>query len=127
MELAERTAILEREIVYYSRLGYRIQSQTTTTAQLIRPRTFSCLMATLWLIFFLVGLLIYLFWYLSKRDDIVFLSVDENGRLHRTLPWTTSRIVGWMLVQLWRGLAALGRTTGRLLAWPFKRASARRS
>jgi uncharacterized membrane protein len=83
LSVAERTAILNKEIARYTKKGFRIIDQTPTSAQLAKPRTFSCLFATLWFLLFGVGLLIYLFWYLAKKDTIVFITVDEQGRVRR--------------------------------------------
>jgi predicted amidophosphoribosyltransferase len=81
MSLAERRAILEQAIAKYSSSGYRVVSQTDTTAQMVKPRVFSCLWSLLWLLFFGIGLIIYILYYLSKRDGIIYLSVDRNGQL----------------------------------------------
>ena len=80
MELAERTEVLEGEIQTWSRDGYVIVDRSATTAQMSRKKAFSCLAATLSFLFFGIGFLIYMFWYLSKRDEIIYLSVDANGK-----------------------------------------------
>jgi hypothetical protein len=58
--------------------GFTVASQTKTTAQLIRPKKFSCLFATLWLFVFGIGFLIYLFYYLSKKDDAIYLDITTQ-------------------------------------------------
>lgn len=67
--------LLAKEIQRYIKQGYRVVSQTETTAQLVRPRRFSCLAATLWTLLFGIGLIFYLFWYLGKKDDTIYLQV----------------------------------------------------
>lgn len=76
-------AILDQEVSNYVRKGYRVVSRTPTTAQLVRPKQFSCLLATLSLLAFGVGFLIYVFWYAAKSDDTVYLEIDGSGRVHR--------------------------------------------
>jgi hypothetical protein len=73
---------LQKEINRYVNQGYRVVSQTETTAQLIRPKQFSCLFASLWFLLFGVGLLFYLFYYWSKKDDTIYLQL-VNGRVIR--------------------------------------------
>ena len=74
---------LARAIHGYVRAGYLVTEQTATTAQLVRPKRFSCLWATLWLCVFLVGLLVYVFYYMSKKDETIYLQV-VNDRLVTT-------------------------------------------
>lgn len=75
---------LQREIQHYVKRGYRVVSQTPTSAQLVKPKQFSCLIATLGALLLLIGLLIYLFWYMSQKESIIYLSVDERGQVKVT-------------------------------------------
>ncbi len=79
----DRAAILDREVEKYVRKGYRVTSRTPTTAQLVKPKVFSRLWAFLWFLVFGVGLIVYLLWYAAKRDKTVYLTADEQGRVHR--------------------------------------------
>lgn len=79
----ERTFVLNRAIVPYIKRGYRVASRTETTAQLVKPKKFSFLWAVLWTLAFGVGLVFYLFYYAAKRDKVVYLEVDERGRVLR--------------------------------------------
>jgi len=81
--LEERRRILQNEVQKYIRQGFRVISQTETTAQLVRPKRFSFLWAFLWLLLLGVGLIVYLLWYWSRRDETVYLQVDEQGRVSR--------------------------------------------
>jgi hypothetical protein len=74
---------LSKEIQKYVRKGYRVVHQTATTAQLVKPKGFSCFWALAWLFVFGVGLLVYIFYYLSKKDKILYLSV-EGDRVRAT-------------------------------------------
>ena len=84
MSLAERTATLDSIVARYVRRGYRVVSRTPTTAQLVKPKNFSCLWATLWLLVLVVGLLVYIFYYMSKKDDTIYLEVDAYGTVRTT-------------------------------------------
>ncbi len=79
--LETRRAALQARINQYLSQGYRVVSQTDTTAQLVRPKKFSCLIAVLALLVLVIGLLIYLFYYMGKKDDSVYLTVDDYGRV----------------------------------------------
>lgn len=70
--------LLAKEVQRYVKQGYRVVSQTETTAQLVRPKAFSCLAATLWTLLFGIGLIFYLFWYASKKDDTIYLQVVDD-------------------------------------------------
>lgn len=71
--------LLAQEIQKYVKRGYRVVSQTETTAQLVKPKQFGCLTATL-LTIFTIGLflLFYIFYYASKRDEIIYLAVVND-------------------------------------------------
>lgn len=81
LALEERRKILQDQIAKYSRKGYQIVSQTDTTAQMRKPKSFSFLWAFLWFLLFGVGILVYIFYYMAKKDTIVFIEVDEEGRI----------------------------------------------
>jgi len=50
-------------------------SQTPYTAQLVRPKKFSFLWATAWFLLCGVGVLVYVFYYMNKKDDQIYLQV----------------------------------------------------
>lgn len=79
LSIEHRQEILQREINKYIRQGYRVISQTNTTAQLVRPKRFSCLWFFINLIL-LFGWIFYLLWYWSKRDEQIYIEVDINGK-----------------------------------------------
>ena len=83
MDIQQRRDILQREIAAYVKRGFVVQSQTDTTAQLVKRKKFSFLWALLWFLLAGVGLVVYLIWYAAKRDQSVYLSVDEVGRVSR--------------------------------------------
>jgi predicted PurR-regulated permease PerM len=75
-----RVEILQREVYKYINQGYRVVSQTDTTAQLVRPKQFSCL----WFLInalLVIGWVFYLLWYWSKRDEQIYIEVDLMGNI----------------------------------------------
>lgn len=83
ISIDERKFILDKEIRKYSKKGYKINSRTATSAQMVKPKQFSCLFASLWFLVFGIGILFYLFWYMAKSDKVIFLEVDGMGRIKR--------------------------------------------
>lgn len=70
---------LQQRIDWYVRNGYRVLSQTETAAQLVKPKTFSFPWAAAWFLLCGVGVLVYIFYYASKKDETVYLR-EEAGR-----------------------------------------------
>lgn len=81
---AERLPVLEEEMGTLVRRGYLVQYRTPTTAQLFRPKRFSFVWALLWFLVFGIGIVVYLIYYAAKRDDNVYLRVDEYGAVRTT-------------------------------------------
>ena len=69
-------------IPIYQRRGYEIIDRTDTTCQLRKSKSFSVLWAVLWTLVGGVGLIVYLIYYLAKRDELVFIEVNEFGEVH---------------------------------------------
>lgn len=65
---------LDAQIREASRKGYQIQSRTDTTAIMVKPKKFSFIFAVLWFLMLGLGLIVYLLWYWSKRDEVIYLS-----------------------------------------------------
>lgn len=85
--------------------GYHVVSQTETTAQLLREKKFSCLIATIGLLCFFFGLVVYVLYYLSKRQDKIYLDIEtqpakeEAVRLieeEKKKPWWKKNL-GWVV------------------------------
>ncbi len=74
---------LQAQINEYARKGYIVQSQTETSAQLVKPKVFSFVWALLWFLLLGVGVLVYIFYYMSKNDQTVYLYVENGQVLHR--------------------------------------------
>jgi hypothetical protein len=84
LSIAERKALLDAEVTRYVRRGFRVQSRTDTTAQLVKPKKFSLFWAGIWLLCAVFPFIVYLLWYAAKRDTQVYLQVDEQGKVTRT-------------------------------------------
>mgnify|MGYP003408751012 CR=1 FL=1 len=76
LTLNEKKDIL---IEIYSKEGFTVDSLSVTQMQFRKEKSFSLLWAILWLFVFIVGLLVYIFYYISKRDDIVTVTLDPSN------------------------------------------------
>ena len=85
VNLEERSAILQRIIVKYVDLRWRVVSQTQTTAQLTRDKRASCLVALLLCLLFILPAILYLLLY--KGTENVYLEVKENGQVLEHGAW----------------------------------------
>ena len=84
--------MLDSVIAEYAARDYRLITRTPTSAQLVKPKRFSFGWAVFWLLMLGFGLLVYLFYYVSRTDEQVFLRVDgesivarEQGRPERVV------------------------------------------
>lgn len=75
--------ILALEIQQYVQQGWRVVSQTETTAQLVKPKQFGCLAPTLFFFMCGVGLILYLIAYASEKDQTMYLEVLPDGTVRR--------------------------------------------
>jgi len=78
-EIGEPNDVLDAQVQRILAVGYRVMSRTPTTAQLMRPKDFSALWSILWFLLCGVGVLVYIFYYMSKQDSVVHLSVNSDG------------------------------------------------
>lgn len=79
----QRSEMLDKIVLAYVRDGYRLASRTPTTAQLVKPKRFSCLLfLVLSLVILLPGLL-YVLWFAVSKDKSVFLEVNPDGSIRR--------------------------------------------
>ena len=74
---------LQEHIGWYVRQGYRVVSQTETSAQLVRPKQFSIMWFLLGLLAVGVGAVLYIIYYMMKRDATVYLTVQPDGTVKR--------------------------------------------
>jgi ABC-type Fe3+ transport system permease subunit len=77
-------AILQTEINRYLQVGYQVTSQTSRSAELVKPKKFNIILAIICFTLAILPLVIYLLYYAFKWDDRVQLTVDEEGHVTRT-------------------------------------------
>lgn len=83
LSIEERTGILERHIGEWVKRGYQVVSRTDTTAQLVKPKDFNFLWAILWFLALGIGIVVYLLYYLAKKDRMIYLEIDLFGNVSR--------------------------------------------
>ena len=72
--------VLEKQVLEHTRRGYRIDSRSETSVQLTRPKTFSFI----WFVLTLpLGFILYLIYYLSKRDRTVYIQLSPTGAIQK--------------------------------------------
>lgn len=69
---------LKAQIKELTSKGYAVTVQDATTAQLMRRKQFSCLIATLSFFFFGIGFFLYLFYFLAQRDETIYLDLSTQ-------------------------------------------------
>jgi hypothetical protein len=69
---------LKAQIRELTQNGYTVTVQDQTSAQLIRKKRFSCLIATLGLLTFTIGFWLYLFYFLAQRDETIYLDLETQ-------------------------------------------------
>jgi len=79
---AERSDVLDDQLERFSRDGWRVVRRTPTTAVITRPKRFSVGTAIFSALCLLIGLVIYLLVFASRRDPIGRLIVGDDGRVH---------------------------------------------
>lgn len=98
LPIETRRSILQRDIADYVSRGFLVISQTDTTAQLRRPKTFSLLWSVFWLIFGLgIGFIIYLLYYAAKKDETVYIEVGRTGNKNYQTDQSISPIM-WVVI-----------------------------
>lgn len=62
----------------YIKEGYEQELRTERELKMIKRKKFSFLWSVLWFLFFGIGLLIYIFYYMSKKDEIIYIRIDKT-------------------------------------------------
>jgi uncharacterized membrane protein len=83
LPIEERREILQAEIRKYVKRGFRVISQTDTTAQLLKPKKLSLFWAIFWFLMLFIPFVIYLLIYMARKDEQVWLEVDPDGKVNR--------------------------------------------
>lgn len=75
---------LNKIVNCYVEKGFSVVSQTDTSVQLVRKKSFSCLLATILFLLAFLPFFIYLFYYLGKKDQTIFIQITNNQKIKIT-------------------------------------------
>lgn len=64
------------DIEPYLKRGYKVTYQDADRVQLVKPKTFSLGWALFWFLFFGIGIVVYLLYYLSQTDEVLVLNAN---------------------------------------------------
>ena len=70
---------IQKLIAYYAQRGYKVVSQTDTTVQLTKEKSFSCLLAVFLLLLWVVPFILYLILYASKKEERLLITLNPDG------------------------------------------------
>lgn len=70
---------IQKIIAYYAQRGYKVVSQTDTTVQLTKDKSFSCLLAVILLLLWILPFFIYLIYYASKKEERLLITLNPDG------------------------------------------------
>jgi uncharacterized membrane protein len=84
MSEEDRQQVLQREIAKAVKDGWQVTTQTTTSATLTRKKKFSWIWFIIWLLLALVGGLVYLVYYATKKDESMMIQVGPTGKVTQT-------------------------------------------
>ena len=74
------TEILQAEVTRRTSMGWILVSRDDNGAQMRKPKSFSFGWALAWFLMLGIGLLVYLFYYMAKKDELVYIQAI-NGEL----------------------------------------------
>lgn len=80
--MEQRQGILEEKIIEFTQQGWRVNNRTETSAQLVRDKKASCLVAVLLFTLGIVPGILYLAIYPGTNS--LYISVNQFGRVHVT-------------------------------------------
>ncbi len=69
---------LQAQITYLTLHKYVLIFQNEKTAQLVRRKRFSFLIAFVGVLLWFIGFIVYLIWYLAKEDDTIYLDISTQ-------------------------------------------------
>jgi len=75
--------------------GYHVINQDATSAHLTRPKSFSILWSLVWLFCLGIGVLVYVFYYLGKKDEEIRLTMEGEGTPASPYTVTMLRLNSW--------------------------------
>ncbi len=84
LSINDRKEILTQQVARYVRQGWIVESETDTTANLSKKKKFSFWWAFIWFLLLFVGLIVYIFYYLAKDDETMYISIGQTGDITHT-------------------------------------------
>ncbi len=81
---------MDGRIAQYTMRGWQVVSRTAEGAQLRKPKTFSLVWSLAWFLLFGVGVLVYVFYYAAKKDEVIYLSASDPAPTQAGF-WTGDR------------------------------------
>jgi hypothetical protein len=91
--------VLEGAMMRFLRRGYRVTSRSAMSVQMVQPKKFSLFWALVWL-FTCSGLIVYVVYYLAKRDCAVYLRVTPSGTIEEVRSGPLLSLSGWVCLGL---------------------------
>jgi len=70
---------IQNIIAYYAQRGYKVVSQTDTTVQLTKDKSFSCLVAVILLLLWILPFFIYLIYYAAAKEERLLITLNPDG------------------------------------------------
>ena len=70
--------VLQAEIARRTSQGWMIVSSGPTQAQMKKPKSFSFGWALLWFLLLGIGLLVYIFYYMAKKEPLIYIQVTDG-------------------------------------------------
>jgi hypothetical protein len=77
LSIENRKIVLQQDINIWLQRGFYVIHKDDFSATLRKPKEFSFVFALFWFLFFGIGLIIYILYYISKKDTIKTITVDE--------------------------------------------------
>ena len=70
--------VLKAEIARRTMQGWQLISQSEDEAQMRKPMSFSFGWALAWFLLLGIGLLVYVFYYMAKKDQLVYIRIIDG-------------------------------------------------
>ena len=70
--------LLQAAIARRTSQGWVIVSSGPTEAQMKKPKSFSFVWAFVWFLLLVFGLLIYIFYYMAKKEPLIYIQVTDG-------------------------------------------------
>lgn len=75
-------SMMDAKVMEYARKGYLVVSRSNTQVQMLKKKEFSFAIALLGLLTWGAVTVLYIFWYMAKKDEIVTLTFSKHAPKH---------------------------------------------